>query len=196
VILISALAVSLTVGITAYAASRGRSPLAWGGASALISVGSVLVAWVFVGVIGTSDLVFDQYGAVAGMLVALAGPVVAILGNAALANRLAELPLLSMRSGSSWSMWKVGDRGEDGCECQLSVGPDAIVGMRGADELFSIARGGLTGVEVDGEALVLRFAGGAQFRLVLTDADPDDRNARISDILGVKRAIERWVAAG
>jgi hypothetical protein len=196
VILISALAVSLTVGITAYAASRGRSPLLWGGASVLISAGSVLVAWVFVGEIGTTDLVFDQYGAGAAMLVALAGPVVAIVGNGALANRLAELPLLNMRSGSSWTMWKVGDRGEDGCECQLSLGPDAIVGRRGADELFSIPRGRVSGAEVDGEALVLRSASGPQLRLVLTDGDPDDRNARIGDILGVKRAIERWLAAG
>jgi hypothetical protein len=194
VILISALAVSLTVGITAYAASRGRSPLTWGGASALLSAGSVLVAWVLVQKIGATDLVFDQQGAAAAMIVALGGPVLAILGNGALANRLADLPVLSTRSDSCWNMWKVGERGEDGCECQLSVGADALVGRRGVDELFSMSREQLAGVEVDGETLVLRQAGGPQLRLVLTDADPDDRNARISDMLMVKRAIERWLA--
>jgi hypothetical protein len=197
VILTGAVGVSLTVAITAYAASRGRSPLLWGGASVLISAGSVLVSWVFVQVIGTTDLVFDQYGfAVAAMLLVLSGPVVAIVGNGALASRLVALPLLIMRNDSSWTMWKVGDRGEDGCECELRVGPDAIVGMRGTHKLFSIPRGRVSGAEVDGEALVLRSAGGPQFRLVLTDGDPDDRNARIGDILGVKRAIEHWLAAG
>ncbi len=189
-ILTLALAVTLTVVIIAYAAERGRSPLAWGGASISISGFSILVAWACVEFIGATDMVFDRHGGAAAMVVVLAGPVIALLGNGALASRLAALPREGANMGSSWRMWRVGDGDREGCECRVSAQSDAIVGMLGEEELFRITAAHLAAVEVDGESLVLRGADGRHIRLLLADADPNDRSWRIQEISRVKRAVE------
>ncbi|HVI01661.1 MAG TPA: hypothetical protein VM869_23255 [Enhygromyxa sp.] len=190
-ILTAALALTLTVAIIGYAASRGRSPLLWGGASILITVVATLLAWHAVARMGATDLVFDQSGGGWAMLAALAGPVVALVGNGVLASGLAALPLLRASAGSKWRMWRVADRDDEGCACELHVNTAAIVGMRGGDELFVIPHAQLSAVEVDGETLLLRVADGRQLRLILGAGDPDDRSARIDEITAIKRAIER-----
>ena len=124
-----------------------------------------------------------------------AGPIVSIVGNYMLYARLAALPMLRTLSDSSWRMWKLGENGGEGCECQLSARPDAIVGMHGADGLFAIPRAELTAIETDGESLVLRSNDGRQIKLLLMDGDPDDRNGRIAEINTVKRALIRSAAS-
>jgi hypothetical protein len=191
VILTGALALSLTVGVTMYAASRGHSPVSWGGASVLVSGTAILLAWFGVAVIGTSDWVFDTTGGALAMLVALAGPTLALLGNAVLVSRLAALPIVTASVESNWSMWKLGDEHMEGCACRLTAAAHAIVGSDIGAQLFAIPFADVTTIEVDGEMLLLRTHDRRSLRLTLAHGDPDHRDARINEVRRIARSLER-----
>ncbi|MFO7566838.1 MAG: hypothetical protein R6X02_29615 [Enhygromyxa sp.] len=188
-LLVGALAVTLTVAITAYAAQRGRSPLLWGGASLLISGSATLIALTAIGHMGTTDLVFAWRGGALAMLAAAAGPIVALLGNGLLASRLATLPMVQVKAKSSWMMWRLSDNDDEGYACRLSLDAHTIRGTRGGEESFSIPFSQLTALKVDGETLILRAADGRELRLILANGDPEHRSARIAEIEGIERAI-------
>jgi hypothetical protein len=191
-LLLVALALTLTASIATYALRRGRSPLWWGGASVAITVSGTLLARATVQSLGGTDLVFSAHGGGLVMLSTLIAPVVAIVGNSMLAGRLATLPSVRRSTGTSWIMWRVAEGDEEGCRCKLSAGADAIVATRGGDQLFSIPYPQLAAVDIDGETLLLRRGEGLpSIRLLLTDGDPNDRNARIDELTGIKQTIER-----
>jgi hypothetical protein len=185
------LALTFTAAITTYAVSKGRSPVAWGGASLSITVGASVLMWAVIRAMDVGDIVFDsdRFGLV--MLAVIAEPVLAIVGNLVLVSRLAALPVVLRSDGSSWMMWRVADEANDGCACRLSLTAEAIVGTAGGEALFSIAHADLSELKVDGETLLLRAGDGEPLRLVLAHGDPHDRSARIDEIAGIKRAIER-----
>lgn len=184
------IALTLTVAITAYAASRGRSPGVWGGASALVTVVSVGAAWVLVQDMGASELVFADHGGALAMLGALAGPVMALVGNGLLASRLAALPSVRVNKGSSWMMWRVGEADVEGYACRLTATAEGILATRAAEQDFMIPHAELAAVEINGETLVLCVAGGRRLRLVLAQGDTNDRESRIHELASIKRAIE------